>query len=188
MKKGLIVLGVVVGLVVIAGAMVIGTRNRLAVSDENIRAQWSEVDNQMQRRADLIPNLVNTVKGFAKHESGILTAVADARAKLIGAKSVNDKIAANQNLDSALARLLVVVENYPQLKADRNFIALQDELSGTENRIAVARRTYNESVQSYNNMIRVFPGNVIGSFFGFTKKDAYFAASEESKQVPQVQF
>lgn len=189
MKKGLLItLGVIVALIFMVVSTVIGTRNRLVTFDENITAQWSEVDNQMQRRADLIPNLVNTVKGFAKHESGILMALAEARARMAGAKTIPEKISANDNLGSALARLLVVVENYPQLKADKNFIALQDELSGTENRIAVARRTYNESVQSFNTLVRSFPGNVIGSMFGFTKKDTYFQANEGAKAVPQVQF
>jgi LemA protein len=132
--------------------------------------------------------LVNTVKGFAKHESGVFTQIAEARAQLAGARSVPDKISANNNLDSALSRLLVVVENYPQLKADKNFIALQDELSGTENRIAVARRNYNAALQNYNTMIRMFPGNIAAAVFGFQKKDAYFEAAETAKAVPQVDF
>ena len=188
MKKVLIVLAVIVGLIVMAGGTLIGNRNRFVAADENVSSQWSEVDTQIQRRADLIPNLVNTVKGFAKHEIDVFTEVAEARAKLAGARSIPEKISANNNMDSALSRLLVVVENYPQLKSDKNFIALQDELSGTENRIAVARRNYNLALQNYNTMVRTFPGNIAASLFGFQKKSGYFEASESAKAVPQVNF
>jgi LemA protein len=188
MKKALIVLAVIVGLGVIIGGSLVGSRNRFVAADENVNTQWSEVDTQIQRRADLIPNLVNTVKGFAAHESDVFIKIADARAQLAGAHTIPEKISANNNMDSALSRLLVVVENYPQLKSDKNFIALQDELSGTENRIAVARRNYNLALQNYNTMVRTFPGNIAASLFGFQKKDAYFQASESAQAVPQVNF
>ncbi len=188
MKKALIILAVIVGLIAIVAVTLVGNRNRFVAADENVNSQWSEVDTQIQRRADLIPNLVNTVKGFAKHETDVFTEVAEARAKLAGAHSIPEKISANNSMDSALSRLLVVVENYPQLKSDKNFIALQDELSGTENRIAVARRNYNLALQNYNTMVRAFPGNIAASLFGFQKKNAYFEASESAKAVPQVNF
>jgi LemA protein len=188
MKKVLIALGVIVIVALIVVGSLVGSRNRFVAADENINSQWSEVDTQIQRRADLIPNLVNTVKGFASHETEVFNGIAEARAKLAGARSIPEKISANNQMDSALSRLLVVVENYPQLKSDKNFIALQDELSGTENRIAVARRNYNLALQNYNTMIRTFPGNIAASMFGFQKKDAYFQASESAKAVPQVNF
>lgn len=188
MKKGLIAVLVIVGLLVVVGGIVVSTRNNLVTQDEAVTAAWAQVENVLQRRSDLIPNLVETVKGYAKQEKEIFTAVAEARAKLAGARSIPEKISANQGLESALARLLVVVEQYPQLKSNQNFLALQDELSGTENRIAVERMRYNETVQAYNLAVRRFPSNVIAGFFGFQKKDAYFDAAPEAQAVPKVNF
>ena len=143
--------------IVLAVGSVFGFYNGMVSARENVDSKWSQVDNQLQRRSDLIPNLVNTVKGYAAHEKEVFQSVSDARAKMAGAKSVNDKLAANTELNSALSRLLAVAENYPQLKADQNFRQLQDELSGTENRIAVARKDYNDAVQGYNTKINSLP-------------------------------
>jgi LemA protein len=188
MKKGWVVLGGIVALVAIGALTVIGARNGLVAADENISTSWSQVENVMQRRADLVPNLVETVKGYAKQEKDIFIGVADARARLAGASSIPDKIEANRGLDSALARLLVVVEKYPDLKSNQNFQSLQDELAGTENRIAVERMRFNESVRDYNIRVRRFPSNIAANLFGFEKKDIYFDAAEGAKAVPRVQF
>ncbi len=161
--------------------------NRFVGQEEGIKAQWAQVDSQLQRRNDLIPNLVNTVKGYAAHESGVFQAVADSRAKLAGAKTPDEKIAAANEQSSALARLLAVVENYPNLKADQQFARLMDELSGTENRIAVERMRYNEKVQAYNTLRRSFPSNITASLFSF-KEYPFFQAPAEAKQVPKVDF
>jgi LemA protein len=142
----------------------------------------------MQRRADLIPNLVETVKGYAAHEEKVFDDIANARAAMAGAKTPAEKIDANAKVDSALARLLVVVENYPNLKANENFLRLQDELAGTENRIAVERQRYNQAVQDYNTYIQLFPNSLVASMSGFQREDAYFKATEEARQVPKVQF
>jgi LemA protein len=191
MKLGLIVLVIfgilaVVGLVM-AGSL-FGTHNELVQEREAIKASWAQVDVVLQRRADLIPNLVETVKGYAKHEETAIDSVASARAALGGAQTPKEKIAANGQLDTALSRLLVVVENYPNLKANENFMRLQDELSGTENRIAVERRKYNETVQKYNTDIELFPKNIAASIWGFKREDAYFQADAASKQAPKVKF
>ncbi len=191
MKLGLIALIVVGFLVIVAlvlGGSLIGSRNELVQERESIKGAWSQVDVVLQRRADLIPNLVETVKGFTKHEETVIDSVTAARAALGGAQTPKDKIAANGQLDSALSRLLVVVENYPNLKADENFLRLQDELSGTENRIAVERRKYNDVVQKYNTDIELFPKNIAASMFGFQREDAYFKADAASKEVPKVKF
>ena len=189
MKKALIVIGILVVVFVITVAgVVIGKYNAFVSLNENITGQWSEVENQLQRRSDLIPNLVSSVKGYAKHEKAVFQAIADARAQMAGAKTISEKIAANQMVDSALARLLVVVENYPNLKADASFMRLMDELAGTENRIAVARNRYNDAVLTYNIMVKRFPGNIIASIFNFEKKDVYFKAEEKAKEVPKVEF
>ncbi len=191
MKFGLIAL-IIVGILVIFGLVMagslFGTHNELVQEREAIKAAWSQVDVVLQRRADLIPNLVETVKGYAKHEETAIDSVTAARAALGGAQTPKEKIAANGQLDSALSRLLVVVENYPNLKANENFMRLQDELSGTENRIAVERRKYNETVQKYNTDIELFPKNIAASIWGFKREDAYFQADAASKQAPKVKF
>ena len=173
--------------IVLAVGSVFGFYNGMVSARENVDSKWSQVDNQLQRRSDLIPNLVNTVKGYASHEKEVFQSVSDARAKMAGAKSVGDKLAANTELNSALSRLLAVAENYPQLKADQNFRQLQDELSGTENRIAVARKDYNDAVQSYNTKIKSLPYSLFAGALGFTARD-YFKVEETAKAVPKVQF
>jgi len=188
MKVLLIVVVVLLLLLGVFGAKYVGVRNELVVLRESINGAWAQVDVALQRRADLIPNLVETVKGFAKQEQTILTAIANARAALIGARSPQEKIQANTQLDSALARLLVVVENYPQLKSNENFMRLQDELAGTENRIAVERRKYNETVQRYNTQIELFPNNIVASMSGFPRNDAYFKVVPGARNAPKVQF
>jgi LemA protein len=161
--------------------------NRFTSQEEAIKAQWSQVENQLQRRNDLIPNLVETVKGYAAHEKEVFQAVADTRARLAGAQTPEQKIEAANQQTSALARLLAIVENYPQLKADAQFARLMDELAGTENRIAVERMRYNERVQEYNTLRRQFPSNVTAKMFGF-KEYPYFQAPPEAKQLPRVNF
>lgn len=178
---------VVVALLVILGAWGIGSYNSLIGLKETVDSQSSNIETQLQRRADLIPNLVNTVKGYTSHESDVLGAISDARAKLAGAGSMSEKAQADSELSSAVSRLLVVVENYPNLKADSQFSSLTDELAGTENRITVARKDYNESVKEYNQKIRMFPGSIIAGMFGFSSAD-YFEANETSKDVPVVNF
>lgn len=173
--------------IVLAVGSVFGFYNGMVSARENVDSKWSQVDNQLQRRSDLIPNLVNTVKGYASHEKEVFQSVSDARAKMAGAKSVGDKLEANNELNGALSRLLAVAENYPQLKADQNFRQLQDELSGTENRIAVARKDYNDAVQSYNTKIKSLPYSLFAGALGFMARD-YFKVEETAKAVPKVQF
>lgn len=182
--KGWIIAGVILAVLVVIG---ISGYNSLVGMSENVNGKWSQIENQLQRRADLIPNLVNTVKGYAAHEQQAIQAVADARAKLGGAQGPAAKAQANAELNTALSRLLVIAENYPNLKADKNFRALMDELSGTENRIAVARKDYNDAVQVYNTKIRSFPTSLYAGMMGFGPKE-YFKAEEGAKQVPKVQF
>jgi LemA protein len=153
-----------------------------------VTSQWSQVDIDLQRRADLIPNLVETVKGIAGQEQKVFGDIANARAALLGAKTPSDRIAANGQLDGALGRLLAISENYPQLRSNENFLRLQDELAGTENRIAVERRRYNEAVQAYNTYIGLFPNNIIAGMAGFTRNDAYFKTDEGARQAPKVNF
>ncbi len=188
MKKLLVVVVVVALLAVVVGGMYASRRNEMVRKNEAIKAAWSQVDNVLQRRADLIPNLVETVKGFAAQEQTVLGDIANARAALVGARAPADRIAANNQLDGALSRLLVVVENYPQLKSNENFLRLQDELAGTENRIAVERKRYNDAIQDYNTYIGLFPNNIFAGWAGFTRNDAYFHAQEAARQVPKVQF
>ncbi len=183
MKKWLIP----VVIIVILGMMMVSGYNSLVSLEENVNGKWSQVENQLQRRADLIPNLVETVKGFATQEKEIFTQVAEARAKLAGARTVGETAQADQALTGALGRLLAIAENYPQLKSDANFRALQDELAGTENRIAVARKDYNDAVQVYNARIKRFPTNIYAGIFGFDAKE-YFRASEDARTVPKVNF
>jgi LemA protein len=156
--------------------------------DEQVKSNWAQVDVVLQRRADLIPNLVNTVKGFAAHEETVYADIANARAALLSAKTPSDKIAANGQLDGALGRLLAISENYPQLKSNENFLRLQDELAGTENRIAVERKRYNDSIQAYNTYIRRFPNSMFAGWAGFQPNNAYFQASATSREVPKVEF
>jgi LemA protein len=177
----------VAAIVVAALALSGCSYNQFVSLEEGVKAQWAQVENQLQRRNDLVPNLVNTVKGYAAHEQGVFQAVADSRAKLAGARTPEDKIAAANEQSSALARLLVIVESYPQLKANEQFNRLTDELSGTENRIAVERMRYNEKVQQYNTLRRRFPSNVTGSLFSF-KEYPFYRAPAEAKQVPKVEF
>jgi len=188
MKVALIVIGVLILGLLLVGGQLVGVRNDLVQQREGINGAWSQVDVALQRRADLIPNLVETVKGYATHEKEVIEAVANARSSLLNARSPQEKIQANQQLDGAIGRLLVVVENYPNLKANENFLRLQDELAGTENRIAVERRRYNETVQKYNTTIELFPNNIAAGLFGFQRNDAYFRAAPESRTVPQVKF
>lgn len=188
MKKLLIAVIILVIIALIAGSWFIGKRNQMAVKREAVSAAWAQVDVVLQRRADLIPNLVETVKGYAKQEQAVFGEIAQARSALLSASTPQSKIAANGALDSALGRLLVLVENYPDLKSNTNFIRLQDELAGTENRIAVERRRYNETVQDYNTFIALFPNSLIASMSGFARNDAYFKTDEGARQVPKVSF
>ncbi|MBU5450905.1 LemA family protein [Acetivibrio sp. MSJd-27] len=186
MKK-FIPLIVILAVIVILGGSFIGMYNGLVSMDTEVQNAYSNIESQMQRRGDLIPNLVSTVKGYAAHEEEVLTSIADARAKLAGAGSVQELENADNQLSSALSRLLVVVEKYPDLKANENFQALMDELSGTENRIAVARKDYNDTVKEYNKAIKQFPKNFVASIFGFESAE-FFRADEGAKEVPKVDF
>ncbi len=187
-RAGLIISIVVIVVIIFSlFSWFISTRNQMVTLEENIDAAWAEVDNQLQRRSDLIPNLVETVKGFASQEQEVFTNIANARAKLAGAGSVQEKAEGYNELQGALSRLLVVVENYPQLKSNENFIRLQDELAGTENRLAVARKRYNDAVQQFNRRIRMFPGSIIAGMLGMEKRD-YFEIEESARDVPEVDF
>jgi LemA protein len=188
MKGALIIVGVLVIVLVIFGGQLLGSRNQLVTEKNDIDARWAQVDNDMKRRADLIPNLVETVKGFAKQEQTVIGEVTSARAALGGARTREDAINANNQLSGAISRLLVLQENYPQLKSNENFLRLQDELAGTENRIAVDRRDYNEAIRKYNTDVELFPRNIAASIFGYHRDDAYFKTTEEEKKVPQVKF
>ncbi len=187
MKKVLVFIIVIVGILLLLAMGTIGTYNELVQMDENVDAQWAQIENQLKRRSDLIPNLVNTVKGFASQEKEVLIGVTEARSKLETAATPEQAAQANAELSSALSRLNVVVERYPELKSNENFIRLQDELAGTENRIAVARRDYNESAKLFNSQIRKFPTNILASMFGFEQKE-YFQVNEEDQKVPEVNF
>ena len=186
-KSLLFVLAVIVVLGIFLYSFFAGNYNKFVKMDVAIKAAWSQVENQLQRRYDLIPNLVETVKGYAKQERDVLVEVTNARSKVGGAGTVPDKIAANNELSSALSRLMVVVERYPDLKSNQNFLKLQDELAGTENRIAVERRRYNEQVKIYNEAIRSFPANILAGMFGF-KETAFFEAPKEAQAAPKVKF
>jgi len=189
MMKKLVAIIVVIALVLVwTGGIYVGRRNEMVRKSEAIKAAWSQVDNQLQRRADLIPNLVETVKGFAAQEQTVFGEIAKARAALVGARTPADRIAANSQLDGALARLLVVVENYPQLKSNENFLRLQDELAGTENRIAVERKRYNDTLQDYNTYIGLFPNSLFAGWAGFKRNEDYFRAAEAARQAPKVAF
>jgi LemA protein len=188
MKVLVAVLAVVLILGLIFGGMYVTRQREMVRLSEQVKSNWAQVDVVLQRRADLIPNLVETVKGFAAQEQTVFHDIAQARAALLGAHSPEDKIAANRQLDGALGRLLLVVENYPQLKSNENFLRLQDELAGTENRIAVERKRYNDSVQAYNTYIALFPNNIFAGWAGFQRNNAYFEASPTSREAPKVQF
>jgi LemA protein len=188
MKKVLIVIVVLVVIALVIGGSYVNHRNEMVRKNETVKAAWSQVDVVLQRRADLIPNLVETVKGYAAQEVTVFTAIANARAALMGAHTPADRIAANNQLDGALGRLLVIVENYPQLKSNENFLRLQDELAGTENRIAVERRRYNDAVQDFNTYIALFPNNIFASWAGFQRNNAYFEAVGEAREAPHVAF
>jgi LemA protein len=187
-RAGLLVTLLIIGVAVFAlGSWYIGTRNSLVQADEEINSAWAEIDNQLQRRSDLIPNLVSTVKGYASHEEEVFTNIANARSKLAGASTVAEKAEGYNQMEGALSRLLVIAENYPQLKANENFTRLQDELAGTENRIAVARKRYNDRVKLFNTRIRMFPGSMIAGSMGFEQRD-YFEIDEAARNAPQVDF
>jgi LemA protein len=188
MAKTWIIIVVVVLILLGVFGQYIGVKNTLVAKNEAVKAAWSQVDIVLQRRADLIPNLVETVKGYAQQEVTVFGDIAKARSALLSAGTPSDKIAANQQLDGALGRLLLIVENYPQLKSNENFLRLQDELAGTENRIAVERKRYNDALQDYNTYIQQFPASIYAKWAGFKANDAYFAASEGSRQVPKVNF
>lgn len=191
MKNLLIVLGVIIVIAVVFGGQLMGSRNQLVTEKNDIDGRWAQVETDMKRRADLIPNLVETVKGYAKQEQEVIASVANARAALLGASNKGDRnaeINANSQLSGAIGRLLVLQENYPQLKSNENFLRLQDELAGTENRIAVSRRDYNEAIQKYNTDIDLFPRNIAASMFGFHRDDNYIKTTEEEKKPPKVKF
>jgi len=188
MSKGLIVIIVLILIALVVFGQYVSVRNTLVTKNEAVKAAWSQVDIVLQRRADLIPNLVETVKGIAKQEQTVFGDIAKARSQLLSAGTPSEKIAANQQLDGALGRLLAIAENYPQLKSNENFLRLQDELAGTENRIAVERKRYNDALQDYNTYIQKFPANIFARWAGFKPNEAYFAAAEGSRQVPKVDF
>src|SRR5712692_4406677 len=188
MKKGIVILAVLAVVALAIAGMYVSNRNEMVRKNEAVKSDWAQVDVVLQRRADLIPNLVETVKGFAAQEQTVFHDIASARSALMGAKTPADKIAANGQLDGALGRLLLVVENYPQLKSNENFLRLQDELAGTENRIAVERKRYNDAIQDYNTYSGLFPNNIFAVWAGFQRNNAYFAAPEASREAPKVQF
>ena len=188
MGKGLIVVIVLVVILLAVFGQYIGVKNNLVAKDQAVKAAWSQVDIVLQRRADLIPNLVATVKGYAQQETTVFGDIAKARSALLSAQTPSDKIAANGQLDGAIGRLLLVVENYPQLKSNENFLRLQDELAGTENRIAVERKRYNDTLQDYNTYVLQFPNSIYAGWAGFKQNPAYFQATEASRQVPKVDF
>jgi LemA protein len=188
MKKGLIVLVILAFISFLIGSSYVSRRNQMVVKNEAIASQWSQVEVVLQRRADLIPNLVATVKGYAAQEVTVFGDVDKAREALLGAQTPATAIAANGQLDGALGRLLAVVENYPQLKSNENFLQLQDELAGTENRISVERKRYDDDVQDYNTYIGLFPNNIIARIAGYQRNNDYFNASPAAQAVPQVNF
>jgi len=188
MGKGLIAVIILALIALVIFGQYVTVRNTLVSKNEAVKSAWSEVDVNLQRRADLIPNLVETVKAYAKQEQTVFGDIANARSALLSARSPSDKIAANNQLDGALGRLLAIAENYPQLKSNENFLRLQDELAGTENRIAVARKRYNEGLQDYNTYVQQFPASVFACWAGFKPNDAYFKAAEGSREVPKVNF
>lgn len=188
MKIVAVILGILLLLGLVIGGKAASVNNQLVEQREAVRAAWAQVDVALQRRADLIPSLVETVKGFAAQERQVFESIANARAALLSARTPGEKIRANQELDTAIGRLLMVVENYPQLRSNENFLRLQDELAGTENRILVERRKYNEAVQRYNTTLGLFPNNLFAGFLGFQRIDDYFQTRPGAEAVPQVKF
>src|SRR6202051_2547802 len=188
MSKGWIVLVVLVVIVLALFGQYVAVRNQLVAKDQAVKAAWSQVDIVLQRRADLIPNLVETVKGYAQQEVTVFGDIAKARSALLSAQTPSDKIAANGQLDGAIGRLLLIVENYPQLKSNENFLRLQGELAGTAQRMAVERKRYNDTLQDYNTYIGLFPNNIFAGWAGYKQNPAYFQATEASRQVPKVDF
>lgn len=187
MKKSYLGIGIVVAVIAVLSIMIMSSYNGFVNLEEDVDQSYAQIENQLQRRLDLIPNLVNTVKGYASHEEEVLTAISDARARLSGADSPAEEATANAELSGALSRLLVVVENYPTLKADQQFTQLMDELSGTENRISIARKDYNEQVSIYNKKVKTFPGVFVANLTGFDKKE-YFEADPSAQEAPEVDF
>lgn len=187
MKKSTMIILGVVAVIILVVAMLGGSYNSLVSKEEKVDKEYSNISVQLERRADLIPNLVNTVKGYTSHETEIINSITTARENLLNANTVEEKSAADAELTNALNALMVVVENYPDLKASENFIQLSDELAGTENRIATSRRDYNDAVTDYNTAVKKFPTNILASMFGFEKKD-YFEVSEGKTEVPEVEF
>jgi LemA protein len=188
MKKLAFVVAILVVAALTVGSMYVNRRNQMVRKNEAVKEAWSDVDVNLKRRADLIPNLVETVKGYAAQEQTVFANIANARAALLGARTPAQSIQANNQLDGALGRLLALVENYPQLKSNENFMRLQDELAGTENRIAVARRRYNQTLQGFNTYVGLFPNYVFARWAGFQRNDAYFQAGEAAREAPTVQF
>jgi LemA protein len=183
-----IAIGIIVLLLIVGFSSYVGARNQMVTKNETVKAAWSQVDIVLQRRADLIPNLVETVKGIATQEQTVFGEIAKARSQLLASNTPAEKIAANQQLDGAMVKFLAIAENYPQLKSNENFLRLQDELAGTENRIAVERKRYNDALQDYNTFIGLFPNSFWAGIAGFKRNDAYFAASEGSRTAPKVDF
>jgi LemA protein len=188
MSKSAIVLITILAIILLSVGKYISVKNTLVAKNEAVKTAWSQVDIVLQRRADLIPNLVETVRGYAKQEQTVFGDIAKARSQLLSAGTPEQKISANAQLDGALGRLLLIVENYPQLKSNENFLRLQDELAGTENRIAVERQRYNDTLKDYNVYVQQFPNNIFASSLGYKPNTAYFAASEGSREVPKVNF
>jgi len=188
MKVFLVIVAVLVILVLIFGGMYVSRRNQMVTFNEAVKSDWAQVDVVLQRRSDLIPNLVETVKGIAAQEVTVFDDIAKARAQYLSSQTPSDKIAASNELYGMEMKVLALQENYPQLKSNENFLRLQDELAGTENRIAVERKRYDDAIQDYNTFIGLFPNNIIASMSGFKRNDAYFAAPPEAREVPKVQF
>jgi len=188
MKQTLAAVVIIALVAGVVGGMYVGRRNEMVRKNEAVKAAWAQVDVVLQRRADLIPNLVETVKGFAAQERTVFGDIANARAALLGARTPADRIAANNQLDGALGRLLAIVENYPQLKSNENFLRLQDELAGTENRIAVERKRYNDTLRDYNTYIGLFPNNIFAHWAQFARNDAYFEPAAGAREAPKVAF
>ena len=188
MRRLLVVVIALGAVALIIGGMYVSRRNQMVAKNQAVTAQWHQVDVVLERRADLIPNLVETVKGYAAQEKSVFDDVAKARSVLLSAQSPSERIAANARLDGALGRLLAISENYPQLKSNENFLRLQDELAGTENRIAVERRRYDDLIQDYNTYVEIFPNDIFAKWAGFQPNNAYFTASDTAREVPKVQF